>query len=207
MEGHRAGRDSVQRVLEVVEDLDLRQVTLYAFSHENWSRPQDEIDSLMKLYRRNLIAERRRITEKNARFVNIGRRDKLPPWVLKEVEANERLGAANTGPLLCLAVNYGGRQEIVDAARSLARDAASGKLDPETIDEATFASRLYTAGQSDPDLLIRTGGEMRVSNFLLWQISYAEIYVTDVLWPDFQKEDLYRAMADYAGRDRRFGGL
>ncbi|HOI54806.1 MAG TPA: polyprenyl diphosphate synthase, partial [Phycisphaerae bacterium] len=174
---------------------------------ENWSRPQDEIDSLMKLYRRNLVAERRRITEKNARFINIGRRDKLPAAVLKEVETNERLGAENTGPVLCLAVNYGGRQEIVDAARSLARDAAAGTLDPETIDEATFASRLYTAGQSDPDLLIRTGGEMRVSNFLLWQISYTELYVTDVLWPDFQKEDLYRAMADYARRQRRFGGL
>ncbi|NLX60766.1 MAG: isoprenyl transferase [Phycisphaerae bacterium] len=207
MEGHRAGRDSVERVLEVVEDLGLKQVTLYAFSHENWSRPQDEIDSLMKLYRRNLVAERRRITEKNARFINIGRRDKLPAAVLKEVETNERLGAENTGPVLCLAVNYGGRQEIVDAARSLARDAAAGTLDPETIDEATFASRLYTAGQSDPDLLIRTGGEMRVSNFLLWQISYTELYVTDVLWPDFQKEDLYRAMADYARRQRRFGGL
>ncbi|MBN2584717.1 MAG: di-trans,poly-cis-decaprenylcistransferase, partial [Planctomycetes bacterium] len=164
-------------------------------------------DSLMKLYQRNLIAERRRITEKNAKFINIGRRDKLPPWVLKEVEKNEQLGANNTGPVLCLAVNYGGRQEIVDAAKSLARDAAAGKLDPEAIDEQTFASRLYTAGQPEPDLLIRTAGEMRISNFLLWQVSYAELYVTDVLWPDFQKEDLYKAMADYARRERRFGGL
>ena len=207
MAGHRAGRDSVQRVLEVVEDLGLKQVTLYAFSSENWSRPQDEIDALMRLYQKNLVSERSRITKKNARFLNIGRREQLPPAVLKEVEKNERLGENNTGPMLCLAVNYGGRQEIVDAAKSLAHDAAAGKLDPERIDEEVFASRLYTAGLPDPDLLIRTAGEMRVSNFLLWQISYAEIYVTDVLWPDFSKEDLYRAMADFARRQRRFGGL
>ncbi len=207
IEGHRQGAKTVRRIVEESARLGLRQLTLYAFSHENWSRPKEEVAQLMSLYENYLIDERPTLMKDNIHFRNIGRRDGLPESVLREIDQSERASAANTGLTLCLAVNYGGRQEIVDAARRLAVEAAAGKLDPAAIDEDRFAAALYTAGLSDPDLLLRTAAEMRVSNFLLWQISYAVIYVTETLWPDFAEAVLHRAIADFARRQRRFGGL
>ncbi len=205
--GHRNGAASVRTVIEESGLLGVEALTLYSFSLENWRRPAEEIGGLMLLYLTYLQGERERMMRENMRFVQIGRRDNLPDEVLQAVDQLVADTASNTGPTLCLAVNYGARAEIVDAARSLARDAAAGRLDPESIDEAAFASRLYTAGLPDPDLLVRTAGEMRVSNYLLWQISYAELHVTDVLWPDFGIEQLHAAIRDYARRQRRFGGL
>jgi undecaprenyl diphosphate synthase len=205
--GHRNGASAVRTVIEECGLLGVEALTLYSFSLENWRRPPEEVGGLMLLYLTYLEGERERIMRENMRFVQIGRRDNLPPEVLEAVDRMVRDTAANTGPILCLAVNYGARAEIVDAARALARDAAEGRIDPNAIDEEAVASRLYTAGIPDPDLLIRTAGEMRVSNYLLWQISYAELHVTDVLWPDFGVEQLHAAVRDYAQRRRRFGGL
>lgn len=205
--GHRNGASAVRTVIEECGLLGVEALTLYSFSLENWRRPPEEIGGLMLLYLTYLEGERERIMRENMRFVQIGRRDNLPPEVLEAVDRMVSDTAANTGPTLCLAVNYGARAEIVDAARALARDAAAGRIDPDSIDEEAVASRLYTAGIPDPDLLIRTAGELRVSNYLLWQISYAELHVTDVLWPDFGVEQLHAAIRDYAQRRRRFGGL
>jgi undecaprenyl diphosphate synthase len=205
--GHQEGAKAVRRVVEEAARLGLEQLTLYAFSHENWRRPKDEIEKLMALYEKYLRNERKGLMKNNLRFRNIGRREGLPAGVLREVAASEEMSAKNTGMVLCLAVNYGSRQEIADAARRVAEEAAAGQLDLAKIDEDVLAARLYTAGMIDPDLLVRTAGEQRVSNFLLWQISYAEIYVTEVLWPDFGEHDLHLAMADFASRERRFGGL
>ena len=205
--GHREGADRVHAIVEEASDLGIQRLTLFAFSHENWNRPKAEIDILMHIYEEYLRKERPFILENNIRFTNIGRREGLPQFVLDIVEETERLSAANTGMTMTLAVNYGGRQEILDAARVLAAEAAAGRLDPGAIDEAAVAARLYAGGAPELDLLIRTAGEMRVSNFLLWQISYAEIHVTDVFWPDFTEAEFHKAIADFAGRDRRFGGL
>ena len=205
--GHREGAKAVRRVVEEASRLGLERLTLYAFSHENWQRPKNEVSALMALYEEYLKRERKTGKEKNIRFINIGRRAGLSPSVVREIEEAERLGAGNTGLALVLAVNYGGRQEIVDAARELAAEAKAGTIDPAAIDEKMFASKLYRGGAADVDLLIRTAGEMRISNFLLWQVSYAELYVTDVLWPDFKQEELHRALAEFARRERRFGGL
>jgi undecaprenyl diphosphate synthase len=161
----------------------------------------------MRLLRHFLIAERSELMEQNVRLTMIGGRDGLPDDVLAELDRTMALTAGNPGMTLCLAVNYGGRTEIVEAARRIAEAARVGRLDPSSLDEAAFSAHLATAGMSDPDLLIRTAGELRVSNFLLWQISYAEIYVTDVLWPDFRAPDLHEALLAYAGRQRKFGGL
>jgi undecaprenyl diphosphate synthase len=205
--GHRAGVESVRAVTEECARLGLDQLTLYGFSAENWTRPKREIDYLMRLYRQYLVRERPTIQENNVRFRMIGRREELPASVVKEAEETTRASEKNTGLVLCLAINYGARGEIVDAARRIAASAAAGSLDPEHLCEETFAEFLYTAGMPDPDLLIRTAGEMRVSNFLLWQISYAELYVTPVLWPEFRVPQLWEAIRDYARRERRFGGL
>jgi len=207
IEGHRRGATSVRRVTEESSRLGLQQLTLFAFSSENWRRPRQEVEFLMDLYRRHLIAERPRIIEHHIRLTTIGRRDGIPPRVLEEVDRTVATSAANTGMTLCLAVNYGSRQEIADAARRLAAEAARGRLDPTAITEQTFADALDTAGMPDPDLLIRTAGEMRLSNFLLWQLSYAELWVTETLWPEFGEADLHAAIADYAKRERRFGGI
>jgi undecaprenyl diphosphate synthase len=174
---------------------------------ENWKRPKLELDFLMTLLGQYLIAERAEIMEQNIRFTTIGRRTGLPVNVLREIDANIRLSAANTGLVLCLAINYGGRTELVDAVRQLAGQVKQGVLRPEDIDEETISEALNTAGMPDPDLLIRTAGEMRVSNFLLWQISYAELWVTDKCWPEFDEAVLRQALSDFAGRTRRFGGL
>ncbi len=207
IEGHRRGVRSVRSTIEECCRLGIGQLTLYCLSVENWKRPQAEIDFLMALLHEYLLAERAEIMEQNIRFSTIGRRDELPDQVLREIDENIRLSQGNTGMALCLAINYGGRTELVDAVRSLARDVQSGKLDPDSIGEETITDALYTAGMPDPDLLIRTAGEMRVSNFLLWQISYAELWVTERCWPDFDAATLQEALRDYAKRVRRFGGL
>jgi undecaprenyl diphosphate synthase len=207
MFGHRAGAAAVRAVIEECGVLGVEVLTLYSFSIENWKRPEEEVEALMGLYEMYLEGERDQLMRKNIRFVQIGRRDGLPKMVLAAVDRLMADTAANTGPTLCLAVNYGSRAEITDAARAIARKVASGELSPDDIDESTVASHLYTAGLPDPDLLIRTAGEMRVSNYLLWQISYAELHVTNKLWPDFRAADLHAAIRDYAGRRRTFGGL
>jgi undecaprenyl diphosphate synthase len=206
-EGHARGADSVRATVEECCRLGVGQLTLYCLSSENWKRPQSELDFLMALLEQYLIQERAEILRQNIRFCTIGRRSGLPEQVLREIDENIRLSQDNAGMVLCLAINYGSRTEIVDAMCSLARQVRDGRLDPDAIDEETVGGALYTAGMPDPDLLIRTAGEMRVSNYLLWQISYAELWVTERCWPDFDKATLHQALCDYAGRERRFGGL
>jgi undecaprenyl diphosphate synthase len=203
VEGHRAGIDSVRDVLETSARLGLGVLTLYAFSVEYWKRPAAEVGTLMGLLKRYLRSELSTLLKNNIRFRVIGRADALAPDIQAELTDAERRTAGNTGLLFNIALNYGGRAEIVDAAR---RAMASG-MSPGALDEDRFAQFLYTAGQPDPDLLIRTSGEMRVSNFLLWQIAYAEIYVTDTLWPDFRCRHLLEAIVAYQKRDRRYGGI
>jgi undecaprenyl diphosphate synthase len=207
IEGHRRGVHSVRTTVEECCRLGLEQLTLYCLSLENWKRPQAELDFLMTLLHEYLLIERAEIMEQNIRFTTIGRREGLEPRVLDEIDENGRISERNTGMTLCLAINYSGRAELVDACRRLARDALAGKMAPDDIDEQALADALYTGGMSDPDLLIRTAGEMRISNFLLWQISYAELWVTPRCWPDFDVATLREAFADFARRERRFGGL
>jgi undecaprenyl diphosphate synthase len=207
VEGHRRGVKSVRATIEECCRLGIGQLTLYCLSSENWKRPQTELDFLMTLLRKYLIEERAEIMEQNIRFTTIGRRIGMPKAVLQEMDENVRVSRDNTGMVLCLALNYGGRGEIVDAVRTLAEQVRRGALKPEDIDETTIGDALYTAGMPEPDLLIRTAGEMRVSNFLLWQMSYAELWVTEQCWPDFDRDSLHQALRDYANRERRFGGL
>jgi undecaprenyl diphosphate synthase len=206
-EGHARGAQSVRTTVEECCRLGIGQLTLYCLSSENWKRPQAELDFLMALLEQYLIQERALILEQNIRFRVIGRRSGLPPRVLDEIDESVRQSSTNTGMTLCLAINYGARGELADAVRDIARRVRDGSLDPEAIDEDTISAALYTAGMPDPDLLIRTAGEMRVSNYLLWQISYAELWVTELCWPDFDEATLHQALRDYAGRQRRYGGL
>ena len=205
--GHVEGAANVREVITHCARLKLDVLTLYSFSSENWRRPKAEVDALMGLYAEYLVKEREEIMDNDVRLVQVGRRDGLPDSVLRELDKTAEMSAGNKGLALCLAINYGSRQEIIDAVQAIAKRVQAGKLDPEAIDIDTIDDALYTAGLPDPDLLIRTAGEMRISNFLLWQISYAELYVTDVLWPDFRKEHLNEAFKAYAARDRRFGGV
>ena len=207
IEGHRRGVQSVRSTIEECCRLGIGQLTMFCLSVENWKRPQAELDFLMALLHQYLLAERVEIMEQNIRFTTIGRRSELPPSVIAEIDENIRLSKGNTGMTLCLAINYGGRAELTDTVQALARRVREGTLDPEDIDENIIGEALYTAGMPDPDLLIRTAGEMRVSNFLLWQISYAELWVTQKCWPDFDTATLREALHDFAGRTRRFGGL
>lgn len=207
IEGHRRGVQSVRSTIEECCRLGLQQLTLYCLSVENWKRPKAELDFLMKLLHKYLLDERAEIMEQNIRFTVIGRRDGLPDRVLRAMDENIRVSRENTGMVLCLAINYGGRTELVDAVRALAEQARQGTVDPDWIDETTINDALYTAGMPDPDLLIRTAGEMRVSNFLLWQISYAELWVTEKCWPEFDQATLHQALRDFAARERRFGGI
>jgi undecaprenyl diphosphate synthase len=207
IEGHRRGVASVRRTVEECARLKIEQLTLYCLSSENWKRPQHELDFLMHLLEQYMIEERSIIMQHNIQVHTIGRRDGIPETTLREVDKTIELSAANTGTRLCLAINYGGRAEMADAVRHIALEVKQGTLDAEQIDEACIANHLYTRGMPDPDLLIRTAGEMRISNFLLWQISYAELWVTDLCWPDFQESTLHAALRDFAARDRRFGGL
>ena len=203
--GHKAGVQSVRSTVETCARLGIRALTLYAFSVENWKRPRTEVDMLWRLLRIYLGAELPEMMQHDIRFNAIGRLDALPGFVRAELDSVIRQTERNRGLRLSLAINYGGRAEIVDAVRALVEQARSGPDIP--IDEAAISARLYTAGMPDPDLLIRTSGEMRVSNFLLWQIAYAELYVTQTLWPDFTRTELLEAILDYQRRDRRFGGL
>ena len=207
VEGHRQGVTSVRRITEHAARLGIEQLTLYCLSSENWRRPETELSFLMQLLGHYMIEERDLLMRQRIRLSIIGSREGLPAETLADVDRTVELCAGNDGMRLCLAVNYGSRGEIVAAARSLAREAATGRLDPDAVDEAAFAARLTTAGMPDPDLLIRTAGEMRISNFLLWQISYAELWVTPVAWPEFAEAHFDEALADFARRDRRFGGI
>ena len=207
IEGHRRGVASVRRTVEEAARLHLDQLTLYCLSSENWKRPRHELDVLMHLLEQYMIEERATIMKQNIIVRVIGRRDGIPAATLAEMDTTIDMSAANSGTRLCLAINYGGRGEIVDAVRRIADEARRGTLDPAAIDEQTIAEHLYSAGMPDPDLLIRTAGEMRISNFLLWQISYAELWVTDRCWPEFEIADFHQAIRDYASRDRRFGAI
>lgn len=203
--GHEAGAANVREIVTHCARLGIEALTLYSFSTENWNRPIDEITHLMRLYVKYLIQERGEIMDNDVRLIQVGRRVGLPDPVLRELDETVALSAGNRGMKLCLALNYSSRAEIIDAVRSLARRVKAGELSPDAIDERAISGALYTAGLPDPDLLIRTAGEMRVSNFLLWQISYAELYVTPKFWPDFHKEDLNEAFAAFSRRERRFG--
>jgi undecaprenyl diphosphate synthase len=207
IEGHRRGVASVRRTVEECARLHIDQLTLYCLSSENWKRPPHELEFLMHLLEQYMIEERSTIMDENIRVAVIGRRDGIPEQTLAEIDKTIALSTANTGTRLCLAINYGGRAELLDAVRQIAAEAQAGQLDPAALTERTIADHLYTAGMPEPDLLIRTAGEMRISNFLLWQISYAEIWVTQHCWPEFAASDLHTAIRDFAARDRRFGGL
>ena len=203
VEGHRAGIDSVRDIVETSARVGIDVLTLYAFSVENWKRPRTEVATLMMLLKRYLRLELGTLLKNNIRFQVIGRPEELAPDVRRELEIGIDQTVANTGMRFNIALNYGGRAEIVDAAR---RAIAAG-IRPDELDEQRFGGLLYTAGQPDPDLLIRTSGEMRVSNFLLWQIAYSEIWVTETLWPDFRRRHLLEAIVAYQKRDRRYGGI
>jgi undecaprenyl diphosphate synthase len=207
VEGHARGAESVRRTVEECCRLGIGQLTLYCLSSENWKRPQEELDFLMALLERYLVEERAEILEQNIRFCTIGRRSGLPDRVLEQIDENIRQSQDNTGMTLCLAINYGSRTELIDAVQQLCQEVREGTLEPSAIDEARLGAALYTHGMPDPDLLIRTAGEMRVSNFLLWQISYAELWVTPRGWPDFDRATLHQALRDFSQRERRFGGL
>jgi undecaprenyl diphosphate synthase len=203
VEGHRAGIDAVRDTVETSARLGISVLTLYAFSVENWKRPNAEISALMGLLRHYLRLELKTLLKNNIKFRVIGQPDRLGPDVRNELTMAEARTATNTGMVFNIALSYGGRAEIVDAARRAIREG----IPADQLDETAFASLLYTAGQPDPDLMIRTSGEMRVSNFLLWQIAYAEIWVTDALWPDFRARHLFEAVLDYQKRDRRYGAI
>jgi undecaprenyl diphosphate synthase len=201
--GHRAGIDSVREIVEVSARLGIEVLTLYAFSKENWKRPRSEVATLMALLREYVRRELGTLLDNDIRLQTIGRVADLPPSARREIDRALDATARCAGLRFNIALSYGGRTEIADACRAIV---AAG-VPPEEIDESTIAAHLYTAGQPDPDLLIRTSGEMRVSNFLLWQIAYAEIWVTETLWPDFRRLHLFQALVDYQGRERRYGGL
>ena len=207
IEGHRRGVASVRNTVEHGARLGLEQLTLYCLSSENWKRPQEELDFLMHLLEQYMIEERNTIMQQNITVTVIGRRDGIPEGTLREMDKTIQMSAANSGMRLCLAINYGARSELLDAVRRIAEDVHAGRLDPDELTEQSISDYLYTRGMPDPDLLIRTAGEMRISNFLLWQISYAELWVTERCWPEFGIPDLHEAIRCFASRDRRFGGL
>jgi undecaprenyl diphosphate synthase len=204
--GHEKGADTIRSVTTECARLGLKQLTLYAFSHENWKRPRTEIAFLMRLLSKFLVRERPTMMDNNVRLTAIGRLDDLPGPARKNLDESIAQTSGNDGLNLCLALSYGGRTEIVDAIRTMVEEVAAGTLDPNSIDESSVSARLYQPGR-DPDLLIRTAGEHRISNFLLWQISYAEIFVTNACWPEFSVDELHAALRDYAGRTRKYGGL
>jgi undecaprenyl diphosphate synthase len=205
--GHRQGALAVRQVVETCEELGIEALTLYTFSAENWRRPQDEVSALMVLIEHVIRREIRALNARGARIRIIGRTDALPQSLREELERDANLTAKNSTIQLNLAINYGGRTEIIDAARALARKVQAGSLSPDDITEALFASELYAPDLPDPDLLIRTGGDLRVSNFLLWQIAYSEIWITQKFWPDFDRSELMMALEAYRTRERRYGAV
>ena len=207
IEGHRAGAESARVIIRTAGELGIKYLTLYAFSVENWNRPKDEVDALMKYLVHYLKTETSELNKNNVRLEIIGQVYRLPEAVQEHLKKSIATLAKNNGLTLVMALSYGGRTEIVEAVRSIAQKVKAGELDPADITEQVFAQHLYTHNLPDPDLLIRTSGEMRVSNFLLWQISYTELVVTNTLWPDFRKAQFYAALEEYNRRHRRFGGL
>jgi len=207
MSGHRAGIDAVRTATRTAAELHLHTLTLYAFSEENWSRPKREIQFLMSILRRFLKDEIPELMENNIRLVSSGHIRRLPDDCRMQLLETQKITQKNTGLILNLALSYGGRAEIADAVRKIATDAAAGKIHPDDITEERFAAFLYHPELPDPDLIIRTSGEYRISNFLLWQAAYAELYFTNVLWPDFNKRIFLEALIDYQKRERRFGGV
>ncbi len=205
--GHRRGMERAKDITRACGDLLIESLTLYAFSLDNWKRPKAEVNALMRLLTKFLNSELEEMMDSNIRFRAIGERGMLPESVLEAVREDEETTAQNTGLNLNLAVSYGGRAEIIGAINRIIEEQRHGGLPTGSIDEKTFAQKLYTSGQPEVDLLIRTSGELRVSDFMLWQIAYAEIYITDVYWPDFTREELYEALKDFEGRERRFGGI
>jgi undecaprenyl diphosphate synthase len=205
--GHREGVKTAQAIVNAADAVGLRYLTLYAFSTENWSRPRDEVSMLMNLLERSIGSELPELMRRNIRLRVIGRPDGVPAVVKRGIDQVVTETANNTGLTLLMAFNYGGRDELLDAIRALARQVKAGDLDPDDIADKHVSRALYTADVPDPDLLIRTSGEMRISNFLLWQIAYTELWITPTLWPDFAPADLYRAIAEFQGRTRRFGGV
>ncbi len=205
--GHRAGIKTIREILEVVTKLGIKYFTIFAFSTENWKRPTNEVDGLMQLLIEFMDKELPYLHQEGVKIQIIGDRERLPKDVYTSIEKAETLTKDNTVCFFNIALNYGSRQELIRATRLIAKEAMAGELDIDSLDEQVFSNYLYTQGQPDPDLLIRTSGEMRISNFLLWQIAYAEIWVTPVLWPDFRKEHLIEGLQVYQARDRRFGGL
>jgi undecaprenyl diphosphate synthase len=203
--GHQAGREAVREAVRGCAALGVEVLTLYTFSTENWSRPAREVTALMSMLRESLRAEREELKGNNVRLQVIGRTRDLPVAVRRAIDETRRYLAGCTGMLLNLALSYSGRAELVDAARRMVADGGARRLRPEDVDEQRVSQHLYTAGLPDPDLLIRTSGEMRISNFMLWQLAYTELWVTDTLWPDFRRRHLFQAVADYQGRERRFG--
>lgn len=203
--GHRRGVDALKDLLRCCRDWGVEALTAYAFSTENWGRPLEEVDFLMTLFERILRQELREMMEENVQIRFVGNLNALPRSLQAEIERSMNETKNNQGIKFTVATNYGGRQEIVQAARAIAHQVQQGILQPEQIDESVFESHLYTYGICDPDLLIRTSGEMRISNFLLWQMAYAELYITDTLWPDFDRAQFHRALCDYQKRNRRFG--
>jgi len=205
--GHVEGVNAARGLVRAADAAGVRYVTLYAFSTENWNRPEDEVSTLMRLLEESIYRELPELMERNVRLRAIGRPTGVPAPVRRGIDHVVHETRGNTGLTLLMAFNYGGRDELLDAFRALARQVQAGQLAPEDIDDKHVASALYTEGVPDPDLLIRTSGEMRVSNFLLWQIAYTELWITPVLWPDFRAVDLYRAIAEFQQRNRRFGGV
>ena len=204
--GHRAGADAVDAVTTLCREIGVKYLTLYAFSTENWNRPESEVSGLMDLFKEFLISKRDLLIEKNIRLNIIGEKDKFSPELLKLMnETIEATKQSDTKMTLTLALSYGSRQEIISAVRRIAEKAAAHEIEPENIDEKLISESLYTFDMPDPDLVIRTSGEYRISNYLLWQIAYSEFYFTDTLWPDFKKEEFIKALKDFAGRERRFG--
>jgi len=207
LEGHQRGSANVRSIVTEVTRLGVECLTLYSFSTENWKRPLEEVKGLMNLYEEYLIKERPTIMKYNVRVRHLGIDSELPENVRRELHETVRISKDNTGMTLCLALNYSGRKELINAIRTMIRDGIDGRIKPGDTNESLISSYLDTAGLPDPDLLIRTAGEMRISNFLLWQISYAELYVTDIHWPDFDQDILHEAIRNFAQRKRRFGGL
>jgi undecaprenyl diphosphate synthase len=205
--GHQQGAKTVRRITEECTRIGIEQLTLYCLSSENWKRPEDELEFLMFLLSQYMIQERETMMENDIRLQIIGRRERIPAEVQEEMDKSVAMTASNRGTCLCLAINYGGRAEIVDAIRKISEKVKAGELGPDDISEQIVSQHLYTAGMSDPDLLIRTAGELRISNYLLWQISYAELWVTEKMWPEFSIADFYDSIRDYSKRNRRFGGL